>query len=280
MSNTYSSSLVTQMLADGFISTAQNRLAPFTSASRNFGTDPLKPLAIVQVPLASSGATTLTNPTSFGGGNSTVSNVQVTVSHYHQPFHVSHTDLQNGMRLEQIIRVNVGKFCDKLMDVFLTPVTTTNFTNTPITAAAATFDIEDLRALYNTIKKATTKSIILDSDYYAQFAVQNDTQNRGVSVTGWGSFYESTRWDGAGSNVRGFAFGEDALAMAAGPTLVAPNAGEAGLIESSITLPGIGLTVQAFQWFDVATRNLNASFDVMFGCSAGDTTVGAIVKSA
>jgi hypothetical protein len=280
MANTYSSSLVTQMLSDGFISTAQNRLAPFSAVSRNFGVDPMKPLAVVQVPLATSGATTQTNPTTFGGGNSTVTNVQVTLAHYHQPFHVSHTDLQNGMRLAQIIDVNVGKFCDKLVDIFLAPVTVANFTNTPVTAASASFDIDDIRTLYNSIKTANVKSIILDSDYYARFAIQNDTQNRGVSVTGWGNFYENTRWTGAGSNVKGFAFGMDSIAIAAGSTIVGPGASDAGVKETPITLPGIGLTVQAFQWFDPATRNLNASFDVMFGSAAGDTTVGTIVKSA
>jgi len=280
MANTYDSVLVTAMLAEGFVSTAQNRLAPFSAASRNFGTSPLKPLSTVQVKLATSGAATSTNPTTFGGGNSLVDNIPVTIAHYHQPFHVSHTDLQNGMRLEEIIAVNTGKFCDKLMDIFLAPVTTTNFTATPVTSAPEAFSLADLRTLYGRIKTSTTKSIILDAEYYVNFGVQNDTQNRGVSVTGWTSMYESTRWTGAGSNVRGFAFGQDALAIASGTTVVGPGASEAGVSETSITLPGIGLTVQSFQWFDPATRNLNASFDVMFGSAFGDITAGCIVKSA
>jgi hypothetical protein len=57
--------------------------------------------------------------------------------------------------------------------------------------------------------------------------------------------------------------------------------GLAGLVSRSVTIPGLGLSVQLNTWGSTKTRTQWASFDVMFGASyGGDANAGFIIRSA
>ena len=86
MANTFAADLVVDSLRDAAITTLSSRLAPLNAFSRDFSADQLRPLAVVQVPIASAGATVQTNATNFESGDSTLSNAAVSVSQYSASF--------------------------------------------------------------------------------------------------------------------------------------------------------------------------------------------------
>lgn len=278
MPNTYDTALITDRLEDALITVAQSRLAPFSSFSRQFTTDTLKPLATVQVRKATAGASTQTNATTFTGGNSTVDNIAVTVSQYTHLFHVSNADLNNGMRLEHIMEVNAGAFYDKLMDVALAPATEANFGTPSFTGSYQTFTEDDLLAAYVAIKKAPAKYAVLDSGYFGKMRFQKKDEFIGGAgrFMGFENIFENTRWDGAGTNIRGLACGEDAIALAAG--LPVMPSGNQYIAMNTVTTP-VGLTVYYTAFEDPATRNIQAAFDVMLGSAVGDTSVCTLIKA-
>lgn len=281
VSNTIDTALITDYLSDALVTVAQNRLAPLSAFSRDFGTDTLKPKATVQVRKATAGASTKTNATDFSAGNSTLDNIAVTVSQYSHCFGLSNDDLQKGTRLEHIAAVNAGAFFDKLMDVALAPVTEANFGGAAFTGAYQTFTEDDLIAMYVAIKKAPMKYAVLDSGYFAKLKFQKKSE----FISGTGRFLgfedilENTRWDGAGSNIIGFACGQDAVALASGLPAEVPGSSQNYIDYNTLSLP-LGLTVRYSLYFEPETRQLNAAWDVMLGAAAGDTTVMSVIKSA
>lgn len=282
VSNTIDTALVTDMLSDRLITVAQSRLAPLRAFSRDFGTDPMKPRATVQVRKATAGATTQTNATNFSAGNSTLDNVAVTVAQVTQAFGLSNEDLQKGTRLEHIADVNAGALFDKIMDLALAPVTVAN----SATGAASfvgnyiTFTEDDLIQMYVDIKKGATKYAVLDSGYFAKLKYQKKSE----FISGTGRFlgfediFENTRWTGAGTNVVGLACDPNAVAVCSG--LPVQVGGQAEYISQSVVSLPLGISAVYSLYFDPELRQYNAAWDLMFGAAIGDTTVLSVITSA
>jgi hypothetical protein len=283
MSNAYSASLVTQHLLDGAATVLQNAFAPLRSFSRTWEPDPKKPKAVCQGKLVTAGSATLKNATNFEQGDSTVTNIPVTVDQYTQPFQVSNDDLQSGLKLEDLVNVNAKAFAGQLVDVALTPVTSANFPVALIRAAAG-FNYSDLALLWGMLKKSDTKNCILDGEWMARiinspgfFQKAGTGPGAGFEALGWDFIGLNTRWSAAEAGTCGFACNPQALATVAG----LPLEGQSATLESRvIDLEGLDIKVAYHVWFSLATRTLWASFDSMFGSSVGDTSAGFLVKSA
>lgn len=281
MPNTFSASLVVDMLVDQAITQLQNRLAAISSFSTDFGTDRMAPKHTVQVPLATAGSATQTDPTNWESGDSTLTNVPVAVSQYSQSFHITNQQLQQGHKLERIIQINLRTFADKIIDVALTPVTTAIFGAATIVSADVAFGSDELRSLYGALKKSDVKNAVLDSPYFARFLPDNTFQiGPKAGLCGFQSVHENTRWTGAGANVVGFACNPQAIAVASGLPLMPAGADQEFIAMDSITIPGLEITVQYAVWFSRSSRTLWASFDIMFGAKEADTSALKIVKSA
>jgi ATP-dependent Clp protease protease subunit len=287
--NTYSATLVTAFLVDGFVTKLQNRWAPLKAFARDFSTDRMKPLAIGHVKHVTAGSTTQTDATNFEtSGDSTVAPISVTPHQYTQGFHVSNSDLNSGLRMENLVEINTAAFADKILAVAAVPITTANFTGTAITAAAAAFGWTEMAEAWGLLKKSSIRNAILDGEYmarllnnpaYLQAALAAD--GSGARAFGWDGVYLNTNWTGAGSNVRGFFCNPQAICALSGLPLTPPE-GVPGntLQEKTIVVPDVNIPIAAYNWFSLGSRTLWASFDVMFGVAAGDTTAGFILKSA
>jgi ATP-dependent protease ClpP protease subunit len=288
-SNSYSATLVTAFLADGFVTKLQNRWAPLKSFARDFSVDRMKPLSVGHIPMATAGSTTQTDATNFEtSGDSTVTPISVTPHQYTQGFHVSNADLNSGLRMENLIEINTAAFADKILAVAFVPVTTANFTGTAITAADAAFGWTEMAEAWGLLKKSSIRHAILDGEYmarllnnpaYLQAALTAD--GSGARAFGWDGVHLNTNWTGAGSNVRGFFCNPQAIGALSGLPLTPPQ-GIPGnsLQEKTIVVPDVNIPIAAYNWFSLGSRTLWASFDVMFGVAAGDTTAGFILKSA
>jgi hypothetical protein len=286
MANSLSSSLVLDTLAEATMTTLGNRLAPLRAFSTDFSTDPMNQNAFVQVRKANAAGAVQTNPTNFETGDTNVTNVAVQVKHYSKSYNLSSQELNQGFRLEQLAAINAQIIANKIIDIALAPITATNFP-TNVTIAQASFSAANTKTLWAAVAKSSMRHLILDGTAFAQllpatsdnFALANGSGYR-AGAYGFDAIILNTRWDGAGTNIYGFAVGPEAVAAASGLPMIDP--GVASMLAGSrvITLPDLGLSVQLNTWGSLSSRSAWASVDVMFGAALGDNTAGAHVKSA
>jgi len=278
MANTFDSALVVDILRDQAITTLQSRLAPLNAFSKDFSADQLAPRKTVQVPIATAGSTTQTNATNFESGDSTLDNVEVSVSQYSNSFHLTNDHINSGHRIENIADINLSQLANKIIDVALTPVTTANFGSAVVDVdAASDVGATELKALWAAIKDGDTRNVVLDGAIYAQFLPSNldgftlATNGRTSGIHGFDGFFYNNRWTGAGSTINGFACAPQAIAVASGVPVNTPA--DADMLEQTLVpIPDLGLTVQVNMWVSRSSRALWCSYDVMFGAAKGDGT--------
>lgn len=284
--NTYSATLVTNFLIDGSLTDLQNRWAMLAAYNKDFSTDPYKPLATGQLKHVTAGATAQTNATNFESGNSTVAAISVTVSQYTVSFQVSNSDLNSGLRMQDLVTINTAQFANKVCEVATTPITAATFTATPLISAPGAFGFSDMATLWGQLKKSTIKNLIIDGEYMARIINQPslfqmpgvDTGNAWAKF-GWDVVALNTDWTAAGANIRGFACNPQAIAALSGLPLIPPNI-PGGVFASQVaTVPGLEISYQVNTWFSLATRTMWCSFDIMFGATAADATAGIVVAS-
>jgi len=293
--NTYSATLTTNFLIMGATTKLSPKFAALQAFSRDVSVDPYKPLATGVMKFTSSlqdGSTVQTNATNFESSTQQVDAVSISVNQYTNGASITNSDLNSGIRMEDIQRAALMGLGSKVMQVVLAPATTTNFTATPLTAALnpGSFGFAESRQLYATLKFANTRNLILDTEYtagllnqpsYFQKALEQQTgPGHWTNVFGWDNVYENTEWSGAGVNVHGFACDPQAIGVIAGLPLT-NNAGIPGGILSVSTgiIPGAELPIAAYLWFSTASRTYWMSYDVMVGAAKLDATAGVIIKS-
>lgn len=276
MANTFAADLVVDSLRDAAITTLSSRLAPLNAFSRDFSADQLRPRSTVQVPIASAGATVQTNASNFESGDSTLTNAAVSVSQYTASFALSNTEINQGFRIEQLAAKNLRQLANKIIDVALTPVTTTNFGSAVVDVDAATdVTATSLKTLWGALKDGSERNLVVDGSIYAQFLPSNldgfslAGNGRNTGIYGFDGFYFNNRWDGAGATIKGFAASPEAIALASGVPVSSPVSDDL-IAQENIMIGDLGLTVQMSMWSSRATRSLWASYDVMFGAAKGD----------
>jgi hypothetical protein len=288
--NTYSATLVTAKLLDGAITDLQNVWAPLGAFTLDFDPDAYKPNAVCILKHVTAGAATQTDATDFeSGGNSTVAPVSITPHQYTQNFQVSNADLNNGLRMENLTKINTGNFANKVIEVATVPITVAIFGAATVTSSAAAFSFTDLATLQAALKKSPIKNLILDGAYIARIAnTPGFFQSAGVvggnpgawKAFGWDLIAQNTDWTGAGANVVGFACAPQAIAGVVGLPLTPGGIPGGILAMNTEQVPGLNITIAAFTWFSTKTRTLWSSLDVILGVKECDTTAGFVITSA
>ena len=149
MANSYSASLTTQFLLEKATTTLQNRLAALACFTRQFSADPYKPLATAQLKFVTAGAAGQTNASNFESGDSTVTNIPVIVNHLSQSFHVTDSELNSGLRMENLAVINSAVFADSIIGAAVAPITTANFsTFANIVASPTSFSWNDMQTAW------------------------------------------------------------------------------------------------------------------------------------
>lgn len=284
MANTFDSALVTDTLRDTAITVLQSRLAPLNAFTKDFSTDQLAPRKTVQVPIATAGSTTQTNATNFESGDSTLDNVAISVSQYTNSFHLTNDQINQGYKIEQIAKINLHQLANKLVDVALTPVTTSNFGAAVVDVdSAALVTAAELKTLWGALKNGDERNLVLDGSIYANFLPSNldsfqvSGSGRNTGIYGFDGMYVNNRFDGAGATILGFACSPQAIAIASGLPTASP-ADALMISQENIEIPDLGLVVQMNVWASAGSRALWASYDVMFGAAKGDGSALKIIK--
>lgn len=291
--NTFSATLTTSFLILGATTQAGNKFAPIRLFCRDASVDPYKPLATGVMKFTTGtqdGSDVQTNAANFESTEGTINPISVTVSQYTVSQSVTNSDLNSGIRMEDLALAKLRSLGSKVIQVLTAPITVANYaTLDGVTAAPETFGFSELTALQGQLKKANTRNLILDGEYLARLmnvpsffqVAKQGLDGVWSNAFGWDNIALSTVWSGAGTNVRGFACDPQAIGSISGLPLV-NNAGIPGGILSVSTgvIPGADLPIAVYMWFNTSTRSYWFSYDTMFGASKMDTSVGAIVKSA
>ena len=278
--NTVSATIKPDALIDQLVVVANNRLAPLAAFSRLFTVDAMRPGASLQVPKATAGSTGQSNPTSWESGDSTLAPISVTLAHKTQSFQISQTDANFGFGLDHLALVNANAFANLLSDVYTAIMIAGNYGTALLIGAAAAFDSDGLKPVLAAAKNFTNKNLILDGGHLAyllptdkfQFALGE------AGAYGFDLIAAQNRWTSATTNAVGFVCSPDALAIGAGaPANVSNSQFET---YGTFQIAELGLTVLYTIWYNTATRIRWASYEVMFGAAAGETTQGEVLVSA
>lgn len=287
MANSYSTDLILDTIGKTTRTYLGDKLAGWQSFTTDFSNEGIVLQGQnVRVPVQTVGATAQTNPTNWETGNSNVGNVNVLVNHYSQSWHITPLERNHGMTLDQIVALNVRNFSYKLWDVVTAPMTTTNFSN--VTVAAASLVAANLKTVWAACAKATSKNILLDATSYSQLLPSDlyGYQMKGEpgqvrGAYGFDGFWLNTRWDGAGTNVFGFAGGPEAIGIYADvPIFDDEVRQDINATEISIPIGPATLTVLSSTWVNRATRLRWASLDVALGAAKFDNTAARVIISA
>jgi hypothetical protein len=275
MANTINSALIVDSVSEYGLTSLANRLAPLGLFTSDFSSDVKRPKDVIQVSLATAGSTTQTNPTAFNDiGASTLGASAVTLNHLYQPFGLSYADIQNGIKLERLIKINMDKLADSLWSAATAPITVANFGAATVTAAdsAVTPGSANLKALWAGVAKADRKALVVNTGIYSQLIPTSTTSlplSEGAYGFDAGVFYASSFPSEA--KLAGFACAPEAIAMASAKPDFSAIEGQLMLSES-VTLDKLGLTIFYNVWGDPSSRNLIGSFELMFGASKGITS--------
>jgi hypothetical protein len=284
--NTFASGLVVDYLADAVITVAANRLALVSAFSRNVGLDNLRPRASVQVKKYTTGTAAQTNPTSWETNNdSTLAATAVTVNQISKNFTVTQQELNQGFMLSDLAAGSADLFAYGISDVLTALMVSGNYGTAVTIGTAANFDTSDLPAILALAKNYRSKNLILDGGHIArlQFSAATSTfPDSRLELLANGRFgfdvvAENNRWTSAETNTAGFVCGPDAIAIASGLP-VGMIAGE--FLEQRAVTTANGLSCLLSVWYSRASRAHMASYDIMFGAAAADTTQAEVLVTA
>ena len=294
-SNSFSSSLTTSFLILGATTTAPSKFAAIPMFARIVPQDPYKPLASGVFKLTTSAqtganvivSTTGSPPGSYESAGDAITPVTATVNQYTQPFSVTHTDLNSGIRMADLVTANMANLGTKISKVICANITAANYsTLTPVIQTSGAFSFTDIQVAWGELKKANRKHIMLDGPWLAKltnmpslFQPQPVVPGAGwKNLIGWDYVALHTEWSAAGNNIIGFACDPQALGVIAGlPLIDVPAIPGGAFTQAEGVIVGIDLPLAVCNWFNVTTRTYWGSFDMMFGANALDTTVGLVV---
>ena len=275
MPNTIAAQLIVDTLAAQSQTILANRLAALSNFSTDFSSDVKRPKDVIQVAVATAGSTTLTNPSSFNViGDSTLTATAVTLNHLYQPFGLSYSDVQNAVRLERLVKINLDALADKIWSVATAPITVANFGAATVTGAdsVVTPGSAQLRALWAGVNKAGRKALIVNPGIYSNLIPTSTTSlplADGAYGFDGGVYYANLFPSEA--KLAGFACSPDAIAMAAAAPAL-DNVRDGMLVSEVVQLEGLGMSIYYNVWADKSTRNLVASAELMFGASKSVTS--------
>lgn len=285
MPNTIDSALIASTISEQAQTVLANRLAALNLFSSDHSDQVKKPKDTIQVPIATATASTQTNPTSFNSvGGTTLDKATVALDHIYQPFGLEIGDIQNGQKLERLVKINLNALADKIWALVTAPITTANYGAAVVAPAnaSANFAAGDLAKLWASVSKSNSKGLVLSPTLYSGIiptATTGLTLDKGAYGFDGGIYY-ANQFSGQ-TRLAGFACSPEALAIAsAAPSLdhVRSNM----LVSDVVVLEQLGMGIYYNVYADPTSRSIIASAEVMFGAAKAVTsgTMGLIVAAA
>lgn len=282
---TDSSTLLGTMLEQNTITVLQTMLGPLSAFVTEVSNDPMVPLKPTIIRVTTAGGTAQTNATSFEDTTNFVGTVvakTVTPNRYTAGGYLTTTEYNSGNQMAQWSEIKAQEIGEAILGVVNALIVTGTFTTDVQTIASAAFAWSDLNNIWGSLAKARVKNAILASTYVAKLLPTTKESLNALEGTpsGWNGMYVNDYWTGATANTQGFFCHPQAIGAVLGVPATPPTAAQAGLGQSTISIPGLGAVVQVNNWFNPATRSDWFTLDTVFGAAVVDATAGRILKSA
>ena len=292
--NTFTIGLVVDYLADAIITVATTKLAMVSGFTRNVGLDNLRPRATVQVKKFTAGDPTQDDLVDFensSNNESTLAATSVTVNQITKTFTVTQQELNQGFAISDLAQGSAEIFALGISKKITAQMTAALFGAGTVIGTAANFDSSDLPAILALAKNYRNKLLLLDGGHLARLMFSGQlTAAAGTNpfpdsrygplnngYFGFANILEQNDWTSAIANTAGFVCGQDAIVVASGLP-VGMIAGE--FVEQRTVELSNGLSVLLSVWYSRATRAHMASYDIMFGAAAADTTQAEVLITA
>lgn len=272
-------------------------LAPLNNFTNDCSGDPASPLRPIIVPVATTQSTVNVNPADYSANaGATMRPITIQPKILSVPYAITSQEANQGYRLESLVKINAQKLGVAIWDEVLpyikndaagpgTPPTKFPLGN-KVVKTLATFTPADIGTLYGLLK-CGPKHLILSPEAMGKLLYvaggccfpMSTTGGGGAAAFGFSSITEHSSWALAEPNIYGFAYCPGAIVIASGVPVIGPAC--TGAIDTrTITLPGIGLTVQVNTWCDVNKRTVMQSLDIVFGANFGIACQGATLVTA
>ena len=282
MANVFDAGLVAATISQETLTVLGDKLQKLSLFSSDFSNEVKKPKDTINVAIASDTGSTVVNPVAFTPPpDTTVSKTSVELNHIAQFFGISQSDLALGHRLEQLVRINAQAFADKIWEIAIADVTIANFGAAVSNGSDLAPGEAGLKALWTAVSKASNKGLVLDASGYSELI---PTSQEGLNLANGAYGFENgvhyaTNWSAGQANLAGFSCSKDAIAIAAAAPAIAPSVAQNFYSQDVVTIESLGLSVYANVYGDVATRQVTASMEVMFGSAVAvtDGTMGLVV---
>jgi len=281
---TDNSTLLGTFLDQRAITVLQTKLAALRAFTLDASPNTMIPLQPVIIREVTAGGTAQTNATNFEDTTNfvgTVAPVTVTPSQYTAGGYITNAELNSGNRMDQWATIKANEIAQKALGVVTALIVTGTFTSDIQTIAAGSFAIADLNDIWALLAKANNRYAVLSSTYIAKIlpTTRENFNPMLEGLYGWDGIVPNDYWTGATANTTGFFCDRQAIGVVAGLPATPANAGNAGLAQSTITVPGL-ISVQRNNWFNTATRSDWFTLDIVMGAAVIDATAGRIMKSA
>lgn len=279
--NTVDAALVNTLIAGDFLTTMRTKMAPLAAFSHQISTSPMSARQVLNVNLLSSAGATQDNPTNFETGDTTSTAKTVTLAHVSRSFYTANSEQDLGLALAQKAPTNARIMAEGIMAKVTALMTNANYGADVVVGAAADFSSTDLPAILALGKNYDRTTLLLDGSHLAYLlptSRESFTFGEAGAYGFDGGIYKNNLWTSAANDICGLVCGPDAIIWGSAPVAAGPNG--AALTVSSISLPEIGITVQAHTWYALASRSMWASYDVCFGAAVGDATQAEVLTTA
>lgn len=273
--NTFSGAATPDYLQPDALTKVIEAFAPLRAFTSVFDPAPYAKLAKNVVKYVEAGSATIVDGSNFQVGGSDIGIIECSVNHFSQPWPVSSSDLNKGVREIDLFLANAQELANTITNTWAALLTAVNFPTAPVVGAA--FGVGDAATAYGAIK-GPSKSLILDSPFFAQFShASTKAFQSGEAAHGWRGIHDcSSGWTSAGAKVRGVALAKPAIVMVAG-FLEEIRAGN--ILRMMITLEGLDLAIDYYRWFDTATRTVWCSLDCVAGFAKADGGGAVLIQT-
>jgi len=276
--NTVDSGLANSLLSSAAVDVMRTRIAPLGAFTRQVELSPLSKRQVINVPLISTSGGINTNPANFETGDTTAADVAVTVNQYNRNWYVSHADGNLGIKLAQLAPTNAKVLAEGIMALVTAKMASP--ISSQVIGTAANFSSSALPAILGAGKNFAKTTLLLDGGHLAYLLPTNNYAFKFGEEGAYGfdgGIYKNNLWTGATTNAAGFVCGPDAIVIATGQPASLPS-GE--MISQEVIDLGNSITCTVSTWFSRSTRAIWGSYDVMFGCSVGDSTQAKVLLTA
>lgn len=282
--NTFDAALIPDTASDLAITVLNNRLASLSCFSTDFSADlvnPLRPNAIPVVTGAEDAETNITDYEAAANSGTTVASALVSPIHVIKRFKLTNAELNSGHNLERLIKKNLQKFADKVLDTVMTPLTVANFGAAHVAATPADLDVTDLKKLWGDASDFSEKNLILQGGYYSQFLPStHDNFTLQDGAYGFDKFRLNNRFNGAGAGVVGVLADPQAMAIASALPDLTDEVRSLLTTHQVIYLEDLGLSVLFTKWAASGSRTTWCAFEVMIGSKEADTSAAKLIATA